>query len=179
MNEIDTNCQDEAQPVEKRTVSDWAQRKQTKRWLLCLAATGAGWLPEQEDDAQDEVTEAEYDAAVKAAEAGMAKAAASQSHGGNGRDRIKALVFDDRLLGVVVKRLRPSEAAVFNKQLESCADGEAAAVSAAAFDAAVLWPDAHMINTARERVPNAFKATFPLKFIRLIGMDGGDRVKKR
>jgi hypothetical protein len=169
MNETDTDCQ------EKRTVSEWAQRKGTKRWLLCLAATGAGWLPEQEDDAQDEVTEAEYDAAVEAARSGNEKA----KEKAGGHDRVKALLFTDRLLGVVVKRLRPTEAGVFNKQLENAPEGEAAAVSANAFEGAVLWPEPKALNLARERVPNAFKATFPLMFVRLVGMDGGDRVKKR
>ena len=49
---------EDCKPQKPRPVLEWAAEKETKRWLLCLAATAAGWLPEQVDDAVDEVTEA-------------------------------------------------------------------------------------------------------------------------
>ena len=50
MNEEQTPEENKQPPIIK-PVLEWAADKGTKRWLLCLAASAAGWLPEQVDDA--------------------------------------------------------------------------------------------------------------------------------
>lgn len=188
MNEEQTPEENKQPPVVK-PVLEWAADKGTKRWLLCLAATAAGWLPEQVDDAVDEVTEAQYDETIQKAQ--IAYDSACRKYGNDdlkvGRGRVRSLVFEDRLLGVLVRRLPPTEASVLNSQIEKAKEGEGGKLLQDAFKAAVVYPEATLANggtgeayeRARRTTPNAFAMMFPTKFFNMLGMDGGDRAKKR
>lgn len=190
MNKEHEICEEKKPPAVK-PVLEWSADKGTKRWLLCLAATAAGWLPEQADDAVDEVTEEQYDEVIQKAQ--IAYDSACRKYGNDdlkvGRGRVRSLVFEDRLLGVLVRRLPPTEANTLNAQLEKAKDGtgEAGKLMQDAFKAAVVYPEATLPNggtgeayeRARRMTPNAFTGTFPMKFVHLLGADGGDRAKKR
>lgn len=176
-------------PAVVKPVLEWAADKGTKRWLLCLAATAAGWLPEQVDDAVDEVTEVQYDETIQKAQ--IAYDSACRKYGNNdlkvGRGRVRSLIFQDRLLGVLVRRLPPTEANTLNSQIEKAKDGEAGKLMQDVFKAAVIYPEALLPNgatgqayeDARRVTPNAFTGTFPMMFVHMLGADGGDRAKKR
>ncbi len=183
------NPEENKQPPVVKPVLEWAADKGTKRWLLCLAATAAGWLPEQVDDAVDEVTETQYDEVIQKAQ--IAYDSACRKYGNDdlkvGRGRVRSLVFEDRLLGVLVRRLPPTEANTLNAQIEKAKDGEAGKLMQDAFKAAVVYPEATLpsggtgeaYERARRMTPNAFTGTFPMKFLHMLGSDGGDRAKKR
>ena len=180
---------EDCKPQKPRPVLEWAAEKETKRWLLCLAATAAGWLPEQVDDAVDEVTEAQYDEAIQKTQ--IAYDSACRKYGNDdlkvGRGRVRSLVFEDRLLGVLVRRLPPTEAKVLSDQLEKAKEGEAGKIVQDAFKAAVVYPEATLpsgatgeaYERARRMTPNAFTVALPMKFVNMLGADGGDRAKKR
>ena len=181
--------EEEKKPPVVKPVLEWAADKGTKRWLLCLAATAAGWLPEQVDDAVDEITEAQYDEVIQKAQ--IAYDSACRKYGNDdlkvGRGRVRSLVFEDRLLGVLVRRLPPTEAKVLSEQLEKAKEGEAGKLVQDAFKAAVVFPEATLpsgatgeaYERARRMTPNAFTSTLPMKFVNMLGADGGDRAKKR
>lgn len=187
--EHETLNQEENKPPVVKSVLEWAADKGTKRWLLCLAATAAGWLPEQVDDAVDEVTEAQYDDVVQKAQ--IAYDSACRKYGNDdlkvGRGRVRSLVFEDRLLGVLVRRLPPTEAKVLNDQLEKAKEGEGGKFLQDAFKAAVVYPEATLPNgatgqayeNARRMTPNAFALTLPTMFFNMLGLDSRDRAKKR
>ena len=188
MNEEQTPEENKQPPIIK-PVLEWAADKGTTRWLLCLAATATGWLPERVDDAGDEVTETQYDETIQKAQ--IAYDSACRKYGNDdlkaGRGRVRSLVFEDRLLGVLVRRLPPTEAKVLSEQLEKAKEGEAGKLVQDAFKAAVVYPEATLANggtgeayeRARRTTPNAFTAALPMKFVNMLGADGGDRAKKR
>ena len=104
-----------------------------------------------------------------------------------GRGRVRSLVFEDRLLGVLVRRLPPTEAKVLSEQLEKAKEGEAGKLVQDAFKAAVVFPEATLpsgatgeaYERARRMTPNAFTSTLPMKFVNMLGADGGDRAYRR
>lgn len=179
MQENDTQCQ-----VEKRTIEEWAARKETKRWLLCLAATAAGWLPEQEDDAQDEVTEEEYDAAVEAARTAYERYEAESApvHGQVGKRTVRAICHPTYYVGAIVKILSPTEANTLSRELGKASnksDAECARLLADHFKSVVLWPEWKHLERVRQRMVKAIEVVLPLRWLQSLGSDGGERVKKR
>ena len=181
MSETDTQCQVSSV---LRTVEEWAARKETKRWLLCLAATGAGWLPEQEDDAQDEVTEEAYDAAVEAADVAYKRCEQEQSpvHGQTAKGTVRAICHPTHYVGVIVKRLPPTEVKAFQRQVDKLSrskDEELGKMLGEHFRAIILWPEPRFVESVRQRMNNAIESVLPMKWLLSLGADGGDRVKKR
>jgi len=180
MSETDTKRQPEI-----RTVEEWAQLKGTRRWVLCLAATHAGWLPEQEDDAQDEVTEEAYDAAVADAEAAYERLRLENQtvKGADERDVVRAIVHPTFYAGAIVKRMTPTEVKAMRRDLERKAKSrdadEAGRAAGEYFLNAVLFPDRAKLELLRRRMCDAVEQVLPTRWFMSLGADGGDRVKKR
>lgn len=180
MDQTDTNSQPKL-PARK-TVEEWAQLKETKRWLLCLAATFAGWLPEQEDDAQDEVTETEFDAAVEAAREAYERCEGSNQRVEGARERgtVRAICHPSAFAGVIVRRLPPTEVKAMQKALgKQKTDEDAGGSLGDYFKGVVLWPEPKHVERLRQRMPQAVEIVLPMRWLQSLGADGGDRVKKR
>jgi hypothetical protein len=164
MNEMDTQSQvDLLSPELSATaaiaavpdlhpVMEWARRKSylpEKRWMLCLAATFAGWLPEQADDAVDEVSETDFDAALRAVEE-----AHNRLKNEHGRQKVKALVHRSLLVGVFVRRLPPTERNAVFEPLNKLSDKEAGAMALSRLQGLILWPSLAAYSAVRDYVPN-------------------------
>jgi hypothetical protein len=169
----------EEKPPQIRTVLDWARRKgfldaePDKRWMLCLAATQRGWLPEQQDDAVDEVSEADFDAAMRAVE--EAHNRLKNEHGG--RHKVKALVHRDLLVGVFVKRLIPSERNAVFEPLQKLSDKEAGAMARSRFQSTILWPSLAAFSAVRDYVPNIDNVMVD-KWLKSMGSEASEVAKK-
>lgn len=186
MNELDTQSQEAADatdaansvpatPEPLRPVLDWAQRKgflPEKRWMLCLAATQRGWLPEQQDDAVDEVSEADFDASLQAVE---------EAHGRlkneHGRQKVKALVHRDLLVGVFVRRLPPTERNAVFEPLQKLSDKEAGEMAKSRLQSLILWPSLAAFHAVREYVPNVDNIMVS-KWLASMGSEASEVAKK-
>lgn len=186
MNELDTQSQEVADetaaassvpttPEQLRPVLDWAQRKgflPEKRWMLCLAATQRGWLPEQQDDAVDEVSEADFDASMRAVE---------EAHGRlkneHGRQKVKALVHRNLLVGVFVRRLIPTERNTIFDSWQKLSDKEAGDMARSRLQSLILWPTLAAFHAVRECVPN-IDDIFMNKWLASMGSESSEVSKK-
>lgn len=172
MTQNETSVNPDAEPAKppvKKPVLAWAESKKTPRWLLCLAAVSVGWMPEQSDDAVDEVTEAEYDAAIAAAKDGYD--AVAKAHG---RAFVKALVHDHSLIAVVVRRLKSTEdTAVANLIAEASEAGDKAGADMLLrqFDNVVIYPPPAALAKLRDMAPKVLKLVFPRKWQGTLGAE--------
>ncbi len=180
MAQDNTECQEKdflpppAAPATLRPVLEWAQRKSVERWLLCLAATHAKWLPEQQDDAVDEVTEADFDAAVKAASEKL-----EECRRVHGRAWIRTLTHRDMLIGVIVKKMRSGERRVVLDTFgKAKSDEEAGKYLQDYFHSQMQWPTLPVYTAAIETIPGA-DDVLALKWLQSLGAEAQEPAKKR
>lgn len=178
MTQDNTECQEKdlapPPPATLRPVLEWAQRKSVERWLLCLAATHAKWLPEQQDDAIDEVSEADFDAAIKAAMEKLEEC--KRTHG---RAWIRTLTHRDLLIGVIVKKMRSGERRIVLDTIDKAKNNEdAGAYALNCFHAQIQWPTLPAYTTAIETVPGV-DDVLSVKWLQSLGMEAQEPAKKR
>ncbi len=165
MNETDT-------PV--KNISDWTDQKKTDRWLVCIAATAQGWLPEQEDDAVDLVTEAVYDAAI--AEALAAHTALKVEYG---PAKVRTICHDTLFVGFVVRRFGSTEIETLNRTVGEKTAKEGGAAISSNFRGVILWPSPAHLDRLRDIVGQSVLNVLPMKWFMSLGAEGERRAKKR
>lgn len=165
MAETDTNV---------KSVSDWAEQLKTDRWLLCIAATAQGWLPEQEDDAQDYLTEEAYIKAIDEAKAAHAKAKADF-----GRDKVRTIVHDTLFIGFIVRRMSANEMNAMQSRIESSTSKDAGQVALNNFKGMIQYPETSHLDRLRDIVGAAAINVMPIKWLGSLGSEGERRAKKR
>lgn len=160
--------------TESKSVAEWAESKKTDRWLLCLAVTAQAWLPEQEDDAQDYLTEAEYDAAIDAAKQAHEKAKREY-----GRERVRTVLHDTLYIGFVVRRFGANELASMQRTIDDKPAKEGGQLVVNNFKGVILYPEALHLDRLRDIVGQAAVNVLPLKWLASLGAEGERRAKKR
>ena len=169
------NAEIEIKPV--RPLMQWADLLKTPRWLLALAATEYGWLPEQEDDAIDELTQTEFEAAIAATKLGYEDACKAN----RGRKFCKALVHDSLLIACVVRRVTPGEEAVFIDKIRAAAeedDKKAGEMVRSQFQGVIIYPSVAKVIAVRDLAPRSY-VVLASKWQMSLGMEAEQSAKKR
>lgn len=186
MNQDETNCQEEISNLETADdgsdaeqpkllpVLEWAERKKTERWLLCLAAVAAEWQPEQEAECVDRIPEAAFDAAIEQAIAAHERAKGEAG----GVRKAKVLVHKDRLIGVIVRKLPPTEMTALFDGLENKNGKEATSYLRSRFTSRLLWPSLSVWSAIRDDLPGAESAMIN-HWVASMGTEAAEPTKKR
>lgn len=160
-----------------KPIMHWAELAKTPRWLLALAATDHGWLPEQQDDAVDELTQEEYESAIASTKAGYEEACKAN----RGKRFCKALVHDSLLIGCVVRRVTPGEEAVLIDKIAAVAeeDGRKAGdMVRQQFQSVIIYPSVAKVIAVRDLAPRSF-VVLASKWQMSLGMEAEQSAKKR
>lgn len=173
----ETPVNSEVMPSTVKPVLAWAESKKTPRWMLCLAAVVAGWMPEQVDDSVDEITEQQYDEALETAKTGYGELVKKY-----GKPWVKVLVHDYSLIAVVVRRLKSTEdSAVSNliSEASDAGDKQGAEMLLRQFDNVIVYPLPIHIAALRDVAPKALKFVLPRKWQASLGAEVEITSKKR
>lgn len=160
-----------------KPVMHWAELLKTPRWLLALAATDAGWLPEQQDDAVDELTQEEFEATITATKQGYEDACKAN----RGKRFCKALVHDSLLIACVVRRVTPGEEAVFIDKIRAAAeedDKKAGEMVRSQFQGVIIYPSVAKVIAVRDLAPRSY-VVLASKWQMSLGMEAEQSAKKR
>lgn len=155
----------------------WADTLKTPRWLLALAATDHGWLPEQQDDAVDEMTQTEFEAAVASTKAGYEEACKNN----RGKRFCKALVHDSLLIACVVRRVPPGEEAMLIEKIRTAAEeneSKAGEMIRAQFQSVIVYPTVAKVIAVRDLAPRSY-VVLATKWQLSLGMEAEQSAKKR
>ena len=155
----------------------WSELLKTPRWLLALAATDHGWLPEQQDDAIDELSQAEYEAAIEATKNGYEEACKAN----RGKRFCKALVHESLLIACVVRRVSPGEEKVLIDKIAAAAEtdpNQAGEMVKQQFQGVIVFPSVAKVIAVRELAPRSF-VVLAGKWQLSLGMEAEQSAKKR
>lgn len=174
-NETSVNTEKEKPLI--KPIMYWAEVCKTPRWLLCLAAVEQAWLPEQEDDAVDELTKEAYEAAVEQAKNGYEEAAKNN----RGKRMVKALVHDSLLIACVVRRIAPGEERVLIEKVAAAAEEDqkkAGDMVQQQFQQVIIFPKISQVIAVRDLTPRAY-FVLASKWQLSLGMEAEQSAKKR
>lgn len=160
-----------------RPIMYWAGLAKTPRWMLALAATEFGWLPEQEDDAVDELTQEAFEAAIAATKAGYEDACKAN----RGKRWCKALVHESLLIGCVVRRVPPGEEAILIDKIRAAAEEDekkAGDMVRQQFQSVIIYPAVAKVIAVRDLAPRSF-IVLATKWQMSLGMEAEQSAKKR
>ncbi len=160
-----------------KPIMHWADLLKTPRWVLALAATEFGWLPEQIDDAVDELTQEEFEAAIAATRAGYEEAAKAN----RGKRFVKALVHDSLLIACVVKRITPGEESVLIDKIAAAAEEDqrkAGDMVRSQFQSVIIYPSVAKVIAVRDLAPRSY-VVLASKWQMSLGMEAEISAKKR
>lgn len=185
MSQNETDCQEEigardggadseAENVVLLPVLDWAERKKTERWLLCLAAVAANWQPEQEAECVDRIPEAAFDAAVEQAIGAHERAKVDAG----GARKAKVLSHKDRLIGIIVRKLAPTEMTALFDGLDGKNSKESTSYLRSRFQNQILWPSKGQWNAIREDLPGV-ESVMINHWVASMGTEAAEPTKKR
>jgi len=164
-------------PVKLKPLMHWADVLKTPRWLLALTATDQGWLPEQEDDAVDELSQEDYEAAIAATKAGYEEACKAN----RGKRYCKALVHDSMLVACVVRRIPPGEEAVLLEKVAAAAEEDtkkAGDMVRQQFQNVIIYPSVAKVIAVRDLAPRTY-VILAGKWQLSLGMEAEQSAKKR
>lgn len=175
--ETPVNTDSASQPPIVKPLMHWAEICKTPRWLLALAATLKGWMPEQQDDAIDELTREAYDAAIAETQTGYDEACKAN----RGRKFCKALVHESLLIACVVRRITPGEEAVMLDKIAAAAEEDPKAAGKmvqAQFQQVIIFPSVGQVIAVRDLTPRAY-FVLAQKWQMSLGMEAEQSAKKR
>lgn len=164
------------------TPIDWYRAKSTKWPLVCLASAMQGWDPRCDDEAT--ISGASFDAAIAAAEAKLeeCRAIASGLPDSTSARRVFILCLDD-MHAIVAYKPSVAEASSLLRQLndaESPPELRQAQITEGLWSR-VLWPASASPErqAIMDQLPIAFGNSYPIAYMKSIGLSSGDVRKKR
>ncbi len=160
-----------------KSVMHWAELLKVPRWLLALVATDHEWLPEQADDAVDEMTREEFEAALNATRAGYEEACKAN----RGKRFCKALVHDSLLIGCVVRRIMPTEEAALLDKVAAAAEDDpkkAGDMVRQQFQQVIVYPSIAKITAVRDLAPRSY-VVLATKWQLSLGLEAEQSAKKQ
>lgn len=157
----------------------WYRTKGTKWPLTCLAASIAGWDPQQSDEAT--ITSEEYDLAVKRAEQLLedCRTKAASLPDSTAARRVFVLTHPTQMMGVVA--YKPSVAEATQLLIDEREDGAPhirIAARAAALWNRVLWPAGPEVQRLMDDLPIAYGVAYPNAYMQSLGLSMEDVRKK-